>query len=194
MRLRATSEASSNTGQEVGWNWEQRSNLQWRARLNQTSSGNYMFTLIVSEQNNQQPDRRVTVTTDGEGAQQVQNKHTPGTYGECTASFYVQCQEADPAQAFRDTLGAFDFVTFRDDATFKLVLADPQPDCWLADITNTASGWWYDHMLFGPSIIVGRTSGGADIPGLVMHNTDCWYQNQDNQLCMNPQVRTAHTP
>jgi hypothetical protein len=57
----------------------------------------------------------------------------------------------------------YEFIEYLND-TYKLVVTDPKPGCW----TDAASGWFTDAMLFGPSIVVGSTTGGTPLNGIVM--------------------------
>ena len=164
--------------QGVVWNWEQRTNLRYGIKLNQSSDGSYMLTLKLKKENGGQISRIV-----GEGGSSTQynvaNRVSGEQYGQCHASFHVQCQERVANHAFRDTLLPFEFVRFRDpktDPIWKLVLADPAPACWTAageafDPSVPESGWWYDIMAAGPSLLAGRDFDGTARPGLVMDGT-----------------------
>jgi hypothetical protein len=187
-RLRGSKERTSGPADQrtQEWNWEQRSNLKVGYKLNKTESGTYMFTLTVAEQGGGGVQRQVTSQGSGSGsvARQVQ-----GQIGACVASFHVQCQEASPRQSLRDQLGPIEFVRYRSDTTVKLVLADPKPACWTAtSASDSASGWWLEHMLFGPSVLAGRNYDGTGIEGLVVRTGECKYSSSGGmeQRCVNP--------
>jgi len=196
MRLRSASmrEDGPEDQRLAEWNWQQRSNVRFGVKLEEEDGG-YVFTLTVSSDNGQ-IDRRVTSQT-GVSAQ-VRNKHQQGSYGKCAARFSLECQEASTSQSFRDQLDSYEFVEFRTDNTVKLVLMDPKPDCWTAPVSEAASAWWYDHMLFGPSIIAGTDADGTPKQGLVMRTTECtdavMQMPADDMRCFVPAQDVIHFP
>jgi len=184
-RLQATS------GTLAGeWNWNQRSNLGIGYKVNKTNSGTYMLTLTTTS-NGGASNRAITGPSGSMNVQSLQG-HNQGSLT-CVASFHLQCQEASTRQSLRNNLGATEFVQFRTDGTLKLVLADPKPDCWMADASDADSAWWYEHVIFGPGILAGVAADGTAIQGLVYKNDTCSEstlsqtpQGQDPPSCFMP--------
>ena len=160
-RLQASS--GLNSGE---WNWNQRSNLRIGYYLTQ-SGDEYSFILTIASTGGTQ---RQINGPNGASGNVASLYPGPST---CQATFRLQCQEASTRQSLRDRLGFFEFVKFRTDGALKLVLADPKPSCWVGDVSSSDSTWWYDLMLFGPSIVVGRQKDGTPVQGLVYENANC---------------------
>lgn len=154
------------------WNWEQRSNLIYALTLRRADS-EVVLDVAMWEQTPGSTQRQVSYLDE---RYSVANRFTPGSLGRCEFTLVAQCMEEYPALAFQDTADPTEFVHYRDDGTFKLVLdtVSGVPACWSADAANgEASGWWFDQMLFGPNIAVGRTRAGDNVMGLVMKNDAC---------------------
>ncbi len=167
------------------WRWLQRSNLKVRYKFNQTADGTYMLTITTWPQQGQTIDR--SLTNAGEDVGTV-GETTMDSSDQCVASFHVQCQEALTRQSLRNRLEYWEFVRFRSDRTVKLVLADPKPDCW----TDSSSRWWTDHVLWGPTTLVGRNYDGTPLHGLVVTTVDCL--SSPNERCLRVDANASLHP
>merc|ERR1719487_3005707 len=94
--------------------------------------------------------------------------------------FALQCQEADPSLAFKDSASysPFKYVKYKSNHWKAVLQADSStgalPECWTStDASNAASGWWSDMLTFGPDLAVSSTADGTKSLGMVLTSGEC---------------------